>query len=245
MLKINLQESAPVAFEMIVEGSSSTVDQAWVVLESAAGYEVRIPAKHENNQIRCTIPPLKGILENGTTTAHLEVVVDGRFFRPLSEEVQLGTGKQTISIISKPTTEAKKPSTFSQFGTPPKEKKSSHQKEVAKKSKEYWDKQPEPDINDEMVGTARRVKPSSTEATAGNSFKESFEALEKLKSQQPVMSNIAEETGFTKKIEEKLAAQKRAHEARLAEARKIASTLFSGLNTESGKDLDTLKKLLK
>ena len=117
MLKLKLNESTNLAFDMVVEGSRSTVERTWLVFESEDGFEVRIPAEHRDNQVFCRIPCLEGILPNGPTTVHLEVVVDGRFYRPVTETVQLGKG-QDFGIISQEAApkprrqEAAQPSTF-------------------------------------------------------------------------------------------------------------------------------------
>lgn len=105
MLKLKLNESTNLAFEMIVEGSATKVDMTWLVLETANGYEIRLPASHEGNEVRCVVPALKGVLPNGKTMAHLEVIIDGRFYRPISEEVVVSHHYNDIRISAKPKTE--------------------------------------------------------------------------------------------------------------------------------------------
>jgi hypothetical protein len=67
-----------------------------------------------------------------------------------------------MSTNPKEVDEARTP--YSAFGTPPKTRKSAHQKEVEKKSKEYWNSQPDYDPKDDMVGNARRIKDEVEEA---------------------------------------------------------------------------------
>lgn len=242
MLKINLLESTNLAFEMVVEGTSNSVDKAWIILETKDGFDIRIPAKYEDNHIRCAIPVLENIMLNGTAMLHLEVVVDGRYFRPISEEVQIGSGKQEVRILTKSKDEAfeaKKPATWSQFGTPAKSKKSAHQKEIEKKSKEYWDKQPEPEISNNKVGNAKLTKEET--------FDESLEALDKLKEKYTTPS-VVEEFQFGKRFEEAFAQSKAEHDRKMREARALAGALLADVKpskvTEEKASLDRLKKLL-
>lgn len=240
MLTIKLTESTNLAFDMIVEGSKSTVDQAWLVFESPAGYELRIPAQHSNNRVQCRIPAFEGILPNGPTTVHLEVVVDGRYYRPVTETVQLGKG-QDISIITsslseEATVEAKKPSTFSQFGTPPKKRKSAHQKEVERRSKEYYNKQPVIEPNDQQVGNAKVT----------DKFAESAAVLDKLRNNTHLTADDQKAiSAFGSKLDEQLAKAKVEHERKLADARKIAEAFVMGINTSSESSIDSLKSLIR
>lgn len=102
MLRVKLNESTNLSFDMIVEGNAKSIDKTWIVLESD-GYELRFPAAYADGKVSCTIPALSGILANGSTTAHLEVVIDGRYYRPMSESIVVGSGKQDISVIAKDT----------------------------------------------------------------------------------------------------------------------------------------------
>ena len=237
MLTIKLTESTNLAFDMIVEGSKSTVDQAWLVFEAAAGYEVRIPAQHANNRVRCAIPVLDGVLPNGPTKVTLEVVVDGRYYRPVSETVQLGKG-QDISIITKslaeeePVDEARV-STFSQFGTPPKKQRSAHQKEVARKSKEYWDRQPEIEPKDQQVGNAKVVPHT-----------ESIAALDQLRATASAEDQQMIAT-FGSRFNQALEEQRQATDRKVAEARKIAEAMLSGITTQAADNsVEAIKTLL-
>ena len=242
MLTIKLTESTNLAFDMIVEGSKSTVDQAWLVFESPQGYELRVPAQHKDNRVHCRVPAFEGILPNGPTTVHLEVVVDGRYYRPVTETVQLGKG-QDISIITgslaeETTTEAKKPSTFSQFGTPPKTRKTAQQKAIDKRNKEYYDKQPVIEPKDQQVGNAKIIK-DTTE------FAESAAALDKLRNNTQLTAEDQKViSAFGSKLDEQLAKAKAEHERKLADARKIAEAFVSGINTSSANSVDSLKSLL-
>jgi len=245
-MKLNLTETTNLAFEMIVEGTANRVDTAWVVIETNNGFDVRVPAIYENNQIRCIVPSMESILTNGSTTVHLEVVVDGRYFRPLSEEVQIGNGQQEIRIITKqPTselaTEAKKPSTFSQLGTPPKTKKSAHRTEVEKKSKEYYDSLPEPEIKNSQIGNAKITKEET--------FDESLEQLDKLKNKySPPTGSVVDEFQFGKKFEEKYSEMTKESSKRIQALRESAKQFVEGLapnNSAAEKaEMNKLKALL-
>lgn len=236
MLTIKLTESTNLAFDMIVEGSKSTVDQAWLVFEAAAGYEVRVPAQHSDGRVRCAIPALEGVLPNGPTKVTLEVVVDGRYYRPVTETVQLGKG-QDISIITKsleaaPVDEARAP-TISQFGTPPKKRKSGHQKEVERKSKEYWDSQPVIEPKDQQVGNAKVVK-----------YDESIAALDQLRAKTTVEDQQMIAT-FGSRFNQALEEQRRETDRKVAEARKIAEAMLGGITTQAADNsVEAIKSLL-
>lgn len=133
MLKINLLESTSLAFEMIVEGTSNSVDKAWIILETKEGFDIRVPAKYDNNRVCCAIPVLENIMLNGTAMLHLEVVVDGRYFRPISEEVQIGSGKQEVRILTK---QEPKVTTTRVVEKAPEPKKSTPAQQSAKLTKE-------------------------------------------------------------------------------------------------------------
>jgi len=101
MLKINLNESANLAFEMQVEGQVSSVEEVWLVFESGKGYEIRIPADYTGDEIKCRVPVFKGLMEAGAKTVHLELVVDGKFYRPLSETINVEQPVQIKTSLSK------------------------------------------------------------------------------------------------------------------------------------------------
>jgi hypothetical protein len=100
MLRVKLNEATNLQFDMIIEGNAKSIDKTWIVLEST-GYELRFPAVYADGTVTCSIPALAGTLANGKTMAHLEVVIDGRYYRPMSESIMVGSGKQDISIIAR------------------------------------------------------------------------------------------------------------------------------------------------
>jgi hypothetical protein len=86
--KLELTENTDMAFGLDVFGTTESAQSARLVIEGPQ-FDVSCHCKIENGEVIATIPKLKGILQAGVYESRLEVVVDGKLFCPLREQIEL------------------------------------------------------------------------------------------------------------------------------------------------------------
>lgn len=257
MLKLKLNESTNLAFEMIVEGSATKVDMTWLVLETKSGFEIRLPAEHIGNEVRCSIPILEGILPNGKTTAHLEVIIDGRFYRPITEEVELGSGKEDIRIITRPImteSPASQPKSGSLYVRLSQMKKW----KVDQDNVKYYDNIMKSKGKIKTLDTRPYMEYLNdfgifytTQTNESDDFTESLEKIDQLKhTLQNTTGNVAEEYEFGKSFEEKYLKMTEESDAKLKAIREAAkqfveSTIPAKNSVSSMTEMNKLKALIQ
>lgn len=87
LTKAKLDEAQELEFQMEVFGTPEQAEQVRFVIEST-NFSVMIPCNRDGQNLKVTIPKLKGILESGSYDVRMEVILDGRIFTPLKESIE-------------------------------------------------------------------------------------------------------------------------------------------------------------
>jgi hypothetical protein len=87
LTKAKLDEAQELEFSMEVFGTPEQAEQVRFVIENK-DFGVTIPCIREGQNIKVTIPKLKGIFESGEYSVKMEVILDGRIFTPLKESIE-------------------------------------------------------------------------------------------------------------------------------------------------------------
>lgn len=87
MIKINAKENNVLSFETTIDGNIKQVDSVSIIIPSSRGFDIKIPATFNENVVECNIPALYDLLESGNHSFTLEMVIDGKKFEPLTEEL--------------------------------------------------------------------------------------------------------------------------------------------------------------
>ena len=87
LAQLELNEASEVDFGIEIHGTTEASSEIRFIIEGPQ-YGILCKCVDNNGVITASIPKLKGILPAGTFDARLEVVVDGKFFTPLSESIE-------------------------------------------------------------------------------------------------------------------------------------------------------------
>jgi len=87
MIKINAKENNLISFETTIDGNIKMVESVSIIIPTGRGFDIKIPATFENNLVECHVPVLYDILDKGTHSFIMEMVIDGKKFEPLTEEL--------------------------------------------------------------------------------------------------------------------------------------------------------------
>jgi hypothetical protein len=87
LAQLELNEATEMDFGIEVHGTTESTSEIRFIIEGPT-YGIICKCVENNGTITATIPKLKGILPAGTFEAKLEVVVDGKFFVPLTESIE-------------------------------------------------------------------------------------------------------------------------------------------------------------
>jgi Zn finger protein HypA/HybF involved in hydrogenase expression len=86
--KLELTEQHDMSFGLDVFGTTESAQSARLVIEGPQ-FDVACHCKIANGEVTATVPKLKGILPAGVYESRLEVIVDGKIFTPLKEQIEL------------------------------------------------------------------------------------------------------------------------------------------------------------
>lgn len=87
LAQLELNEATEMDFGIEVHGTTESTSEIRFIIEGPQ-YGIICKCVENKGTITATIPKLKGILPAGTFEAKLEVVVDGKFFVPLTESIE-------------------------------------------------------------------------------------------------------------------------------------------------------------
>ena len=95
-----LDDENSVKFDVTIEGVQTGEITSKLVFETRNGFELSFDA-HEasGSEVGFIVPPLKGIISEGSIPARLEVYVDDRRFIPLSVEVDLKKSVKVEAVV--------------------------------------------------------------------------------------------------------------------------------------------------
>ena len=85
--KCKLDEAQELSFDLAIFGTSEQAEQVRFVIEGK-DYDISIPCTRNGEDLKVTIPKLKGIVESGSYDVRMEVILDGRIFTPLKESIE-------------------------------------------------------------------------------------------------------------------------------------------------------------
>ena len=87
LAQLCLNESAELDFGLNISGAENKDRQIRFIIEGP-DYGIICKCVEADGVITATVPKLEGILKSGTYSSLLEIVVDGKHFRPLTESIQ-------------------------------------------------------------------------------------------------------------------------------------------------------------
>lgn len=102
-----LTESAELDFGVEVSGTDNSMDIRFII--EGPQYGIVCACSEEDGIVTALIPKLHGVLPPGTYESRLEIVVDGKYFKPLIENIEFTVPVIVgASVISRPITEGVK-----------------------------------------------------------------------------------------------------------------------------------------
>lgn len=90
LAKLSLTESAKLDFGIEISGTDSKPTDIRLIIETPM-YGIVCKCTESAGVITADIPALNGILKPGNYVTKLEILVDGKYFQPLSESIQFLT----------------------------------------------------------------------------------------------------------------------------------------------------------
>lgn len=86
MFVINLRESTDLQFSVAIDGNVKKVDSVSLCIEGLQ-YTVKLPCKFSGQTVTCEVPILESIIGHGDRTVYLELIIDGRVFKPFQDVI--------------------------------------------------------------------------------------------------------------------------------------------------------------
>ena len=102
-----LDEENELTFALSIEGSRPATAQCRLVLERDEMSLVFDSDNYNGEEVTVVLPPLKHVLKEGQYNMDLEVIVEDKYFKPLS---LTGNFEKSIEIKAAPITRSKRPS---------------------------------------------------------------------------------------------------------------------------------------
>ena len=111
MSKINLllDEENEITFALTVEGTTNSPAKCRLLVEKDDMALMFEPNYFQNDEVSVTIPALKHIFKEGECDLNLEVIVEDKYFRPLSMKAYLEKSVEVIAeskVVAKPRVQA-------------------------------------------------------------------------------------------------------------------------------------------
>jgi len=100
-----LDEENELTFSLTIEGTRPAEAQCRLIVESQGMSLVFDSEQYDGDEVTVVLPPLKHVLKEGEYNMDLEVIVEDKYFRPLS---MIGNFEKSIEIKAKPMIKTKK-----------------------------------------------------------------------------------------------------------------------------------------
>lgn len=100
-----LDEENELTFSLTIEGTRPAEAQCRLVVESQDLSLVFESAEYDGDEVTVVLPPLKHVLKEGEYNMDLEVIVEDKYFKPLS---LVGNFEKSLEIKAKPMIRNKK-----------------------------------------------------------------------------------------------------------------------------------------
>lgn len=96
-LDIHLDESNELLFEIDVEGTLSKPSDIRFVINTSNDLSYMVKGKiDDQGKIRVIVPPLSGVIKEGSYDSTLEVLIDGKYFTPIEFSAQF---KKSVLVV--------------------------------------------------------------------------------------------------------------------------------------------------
>ena len=100
-----LDEENELTFALTVEGSRPATAQCRLLIESEDMSLVFESDRYDGEEVTVTLPPLKHVIKEGKYNMELEVIVEDKYFKPLT---MTGTFEKGVEVKAKPIIKNKK-----------------------------------------------------------------------------------------------------------------------------------------
>ena len=100
-----LDEENELTFALTVEGTRPATAQCRLVLENEEMSLVFESDRYDGEEVTVTLPPLKHVLKEGEYDMNLEVIVEDKYFKPLTIT---GNFEKSVEVKAAPITKTKK-----------------------------------------------------------------------------------------------------------------------------------------
>lgn len=87
MVKINLKEGTELEFDMLIEGNITKLESLGLCIQEDQ-FELKLPCVFSNSKITCYVPVLEGIVSPGEKNISLEIVIDGKVYKPFEQSIE-------------------------------------------------------------------------------------------------------------------------------------------------------------
>jgi hypothetical protein len=98
LAQLDLSESAKLDFGVEISGTENKALTARFIIEGPE-YGIVCKCIEESGQLTAEVPKLNGILPSGIYSARLEIIIDGKYFQPLTENIQFNA-PVTVGVTS-------------------------------------------------------------------------------------------------------------------------------------------------
>jgi len=102
--KLKLDEESELEFQMQVFGTAESASDVRLIIKSE-GYDIVLHGEYVNETVKITVPKMKNLINSGIHECHMEIIIDGKIFNPLSESiefeplVELDIKSQTKTVV--------------------------------------------------------------------------------------------------------------------------------------------------
>lgn len=108
-INLLLDEENEITFALTVEGTTNSPAKCRLLVEKDDMTLMFEPNYFQNDEVSVTIPALKHIFKEGECDLNLEVIVEDKYFRPLSMKAYLEKSVEVIAeskVVAKPRVQA-------------------------------------------------------------------------------------------------------------------------------------------
>lgn len=102
MFVINLRESTDLQFSVAIDGNVKKVDSVSLCIEGLQ-YTVKLPCTFSGQTVTCEVPILESIIGHGDRNVYLELVIDGRVFKPFQDTITFEKPVEVKSTLTNST----------------------------------------------------------------------------------------------------------------------------------------------
>ena len=105
-IDLDLDDENEMTFNVQIEGTRPGEPLCRLMIEGRGISHVVIGDFLENNEVSIVVPPMKGILKEGTYDSYLEVLIDDRVFVPLELNINF---EKSVKVVAESVSRKRKP----------------------------------------------------------------------------------------------------------------------------------------